>query len=308
MSIVFFCQNCGARFDVDDGAAGKKGRCKHCRQQMIVPEAGTLASLAATPHLALISAAHARAAAESPGGASDWLAQVGSQVALAPLTVDRMPGLRKPIPKPTPLDDLGDSKPYSLVEAPRPRRVSAGSSKPAGEAKILWRRQLGTIQKLFRWINETAYLISVPFIMLILLGAMMHSRPLALTGATIVIALNLGRIISGLANIIVIPFRESPLQGVLFLIPPLTFVYMANNWKKMKRPTGRVLGPLLTISLVILAFAFIPSLSSKAASSGSVKSRLRSTVKDLKQSMKSDAAQLQNIDLSPNAAPPAQPQ
>ena len=60
MSIVFYCQNCGARFDVDDRAAGKQGRCKHCRQKMVVPQAGTLASLAATPHLAMAAATAAR--------------------------------------------------------------------------------------------------------------------------------------------------------------------------------------------------------------------------------------------------------
>ncbi|MDR3618618.1 MAG: hypothetical protein P4L85_04645 [Paludisphaera borealis] len=307
MSIVFFCQNCGARFDVDAHAAGKQGRCKHCGQKMVVPQAGSLASLAATPHLAraMATATAARAAddASSAEGGPDWLARMGSQAVLAPLTVDRMPGLRKPVPKPTPMDDLGDSKPYALIEAPKARRVSVGSSRPAGEVKILWRRQLGTIQKAFRWINETAYLISVPFIMLIFLGAMMHNRPMALLGAAVVVVLNIGRIVSGVANIVVIPFRESPLQGILFLIPPITFFYMANHWSKLRKPTQRVMGPLLTIGLVILAFTFIPSLSGKAAASGGVKGRLKATVTDLKQSIKSEAGQLKNLDLKSLAAP-----
>jgi hypothetical protein len=42
-------------------------------------------------------------------------------------------------------------------------------------------------------------------------------------GITGIVVLNLVRLIAGLANLIVIPFRKSPLNGVLFLIPPITF-------------------------------------------------------------------------------------
>ncbi len=293
MSIVFYCQNCGSRFDVDDRAAGKSGRCKHCGQKMVVPQAGTMASLAATPHLAMAAAAAARGkpVEAAAGGGPDWLAQVNSQTALAPLTVDRMPAVKRSAPID---DDLGDSKPYALVEAPRKRRVAMATGGPAGEAKIVWRRWLGQIQKLFRWINETGYLVSVPFIMLIFLGAMMHNRPMAHFGAVVVVALNIGRLVSGLANIVVIPFRDSPLQGALFLIPPLTFFYMSNNWKKFKRPVERVTGPLLTIGLVALAFLFVPSLSGKS---------LKASVKDVGRTIESKAGRLKKADLKSLASP-----
>lgn len=306
MSIVFYCQNCGARFDVDDRAAGKQGRCKHCRQKMVVPQAGTLASLAATPHLAMAAATAARGKAveAAAGGGPDWLAQVNSRTELAPLTVDGMPGLRRPAPKRTTIDDdLGDSKPYALIEPPKKRRVVAAASRPAGEVKIVWRQWLGHIQRAFRWINQTAYLISVPFIMLICLGAMMRSRPMALFGAAVVVALNLGRLASGLANIIVIPFRESPLKGIFFLIPPFTFFYMSNHWNKLKRPVERVTGPLLTIGLVVLAFMFIPSLSGKRVGADDLKGRLKSSVQDIGGAIESKAGKLKNVDLETLSSP-----
>jgi hypothetical protein len=305
MSIVFFCQNCGARFEVDDGAAGKQGRCKQCRQKMVVPRAGTLASLAATPHLSMAAAVAHRSTAAAPADAeagSDWLAGGLSQAALKPLTVDRMPAFRKPVPKPSPLDDLGDSKPYAVVAAPKARRAP-GAGKPAGQATILWRQNVGRVQRAFRWINETAYLISVPFIMLIFFGAMFRSRPMALFGASVVVVLNIGRIVSGLANIVAIPFRESPATGVSFLIPPFTFVYMKNHWDKMRRPTKRVIGPILTIALVVLAFTLIPSLSGKAASSGNLKGRLKSTVSELKRSIKDETEKIKDVDLNSLTAP-----
>ena len=133
---------------------------------------------------------------------------------------------------------------------------------------MLWRKELGVVQKLFRWLNETAYLISVPFLMLILLGAIVGSRPLALLGATAVVLLNIGRIVAGVANLAVVPFREGIFQGIMFLIPPLTFFYLSSHWNKLKKPTMRIVGPIVTIALVFLAFTLIPSLrkDGKAAS------------------------------------------
>ena len=39
MGIVFFCQSCGARFEVDPRMAGKRGHCKKCGQIMTIPRA-----------------------------------------------------------------------------------------------------------------------------------------------------------------------------------------------------------------------------------------------------------------------------
>ena len=41
-----------------------------------------------------------------------------------------------------------------------------------------------------------------------------------------VVLLNIGRLVAGLANLVVIPFREGIAQGVFFLIPPFTFFYL----------------------------------------------------------------------------------
>ena len=60
MGIVFFCQSCGSRFEVDPRMAGKKGRCKKCGQHMAIPRAEEIASMSAMPALA--------AAGAGPGG------------------------------------------------------------------------------------------------------------------------------------------------------------------------------------------------------------------------------------------------
>ena len=122
----------------------------------------------------------------------------------------------------------------------------------------VWRRQLGGVQKLFRKINQAAYLVSVPFLMILLLGAVVGNRPMALFGATVVVLLNIGRLVAGVANLAVIPFRD----GI--------------NLNKMKKPLRRVIEPAVTIGLVVLAFTFIPWLSSGQSAKGSIADRIRS--------------------------------
>ena len=241
MGIVFFCQSCGARFEVDPRMAGKKGRCKKCGQFMEIPLAEQIASMAAMP--ALAAAAVGGVGVPGPGAAGSsigaWLKEGAvSQVALAPLTVDRMPLFKK---KPDPLDDAEDSKPYVLA---KPLVENRGRAKVQDNVVLrVWRQQLGGIMKIFRTINQAAYLLSVPFIMILLLGTAVRNRPMAMFGATVVVLLNIGRLVSGAANLAIVPFRD----GL--------------DWKKMKKPLRRVAEPALTIGLVGLAFVFVPWLA-----------------------------------------------
>jgi hypothetical protein len=301
MNIVFFCQSCGARFEVPSTSGGKRGRCRKCGQLISIPHATELASMVAMPALAAAAVGNGAHADAGPRletvakGASSWIADVNSSVGLAPLTVDRLPiGPRKST-RPKIDDDLGDSKPYKLDEPIE--RTRGVVSKPVSGIKMLWRKELGFVQKLFRWLNETAYLVSVPFLMLIVLGTVVRSRPLALLGATVVILLNVGRIVAGLANLLVIPFREGISEGVMFLIPPFTFMYMTNHWKKLKKPTLRVLWPAITIIAVILAFTFVPGLHKGGRASGDLKGQLVDGVKNLGEEMRSEVEKAKEIDL-----------
>ncbi len=73
MGVVFFCQSCGARFEVESRLAGKKGRCKQCGQYMTVPKAEQLASSVSMPAMAMAGAerggARGRARSGRPGQA-----------------------------------------------------------------------------------------------------------------------------------------------------------------------------------------------------------------------------------------------
>ncbi len=175
------------------------------------------------------------------------------QVGLAPLTIDRQPALKKPSMFAE--DDLADSKPYLLAQ---PERRSGG--RPVSQVsglKVFWRQRLGFIEKIFRSINQMAYLISVPFLMILLLGIMVRSHPMSNFGAIVVVLLNIARLVTGFFNLAVIPFRD----GI--------------NFKRLKKPIRRVIEPAITIGLVGLAFAFIPWLSKSDTSDGTFSGQLR---------------------------------
>jgi hypothetical protein len=122
MNIVFFCQSCGARFDVAPEMAGKKGRCNKCGQHMSIPRAEQIASMTAMPALAAAAVGAGAgvasgASAGAPAGGSpiaSWLKGGQSKIVLAPITVDRMPiGWKQP----SPVEQVvADSKPYALAQ------------------------------------------------------------------------------------------------------------------------------------------------------------------------------------------------
>src|ERR1700734_2959357 len=105
MGIVFFCHSCGARFEVDPRMAGKKGRCRKCGQYTTIPRAEEIASMTGIPVRAVGGAGAAGVGHAAPIGKADdpagpsigaWIKAGLSSVALAPLTLEKVPRLRKP--------------------------------------------------------------------------------------------------------------------------------------------------------------------------------------------------------------------
>jgi hypothetical protein len=269
MGIVFFCQSCGARFEVDPRIAGKRGRCKQCGQHTTIPRADEIASMSAMPAVAAPgvplgghAARIARAAEPAGPSIASWLKAGISQVALAPLTLDRVPRPKRP----DPLDDAEDSKPYMLA---RPLVEDRGRVRVQDNvAWRLWRRELGVVQAVFRWLNESAYFVSIPFVMILLIGTAVKSRPMAMFGATLVVLLNLGRLVAGAVDLVVVPFRD----GI--------------NVRKLKKPARRVAEPILTIAVVVLGFTFIPWLSGSRPGGEGLPDRIRAEAADLENEIK----------------------
>ncbi len=158
--------------------------------------------------------------------------------------------------------------------SPRATRGPSGGSGPANTVVRAWRNQIGGITKIFRKVNQAAYLASVPFLMILVIGAALKSRHWAMLGAIVVVLLNIGRLVSGAANLAMIPLRD----GI--------------DAKKMKKPIRRVIEPAVTIGLVILAFTFIPWLSAGGSTKGGIADRLRSEADSLKGEIKGEVGKV----------------
>ncbi|MGO8900453.1 MAG: hypothetical protein ACLQU5_19205 [Isosphaeraceae bacterium] len=310
--IHFECPACAAPFDVDERLAGRAGRCKRCGGRMKIPsQAASEAVPAPAPAqrprtMAAAAPAGPRLTPIGPmapsrpqpslaaGRPINWLEAVNSQVALAPISMDNLRGLGN---RPSPMDEPSIPGPYKLATAPSLPALEAIGGKPAGTLTRGYRHGMGKVQKLFRWLNESAYLVSVPFLMCLLLGLAVGNRSLMVLGATAVVVLNIGRIVAGVANLVVIPFRESPIQGVFFLIPPITFFYMYQNWHKVHKPVKRIVGPILTIALVAAAFVAEPLLRGGGKSKGSLKEQVKSGVGSLKKEMQEQIGKVPNLNV-----------
>lgn len=268
MAIVFFCQSCGARFEVAEQSAGKKARCKKCGQEMRVPQAEQLASMVAMPVVAAAPAPAGAVVKTAAPPASSWIKNASSNVGLEPLSMNQIPIATKRGSAPSPLDDAEDSKPIELA-GPAITDYHGRVSKPVSAVARVWRHETGLIQKIFRWLNEGAYLVSIPFIMIFLFGVVVKSRHIAIFGASFLVLLSIGRIVAGFANIAMVPLREGIHAG-----------------KKLKKPLHRVIEPVLTIAAVIVLFTFVPWLSS--GYQGNIVERLESEAKELKDEIKGE--------------------
>jgi hypothetical protein len=312
--IHFECPACAAPFDVDERLAGRAGRCKKSGGRMKIPSNGAAEAVRAhaaaqRPRAMAVATAVPNGPRLTPiapmapsrplpslaaGRPINWLEAVNSQVALAPISMDNFRGLGN---KPTPMDEPSIPGPYKLATAPSLPALDVIGGKPAGALTRGYRQGMGKFQKLFRWLNESAYLVSVPFLMCLLLGLAVGNHSLMVLGATAVVVLNIGRIVAGVANLVVIPFRQSPIQGVPFLIPPLTFIHMAQHWHKMERPVKRIVGPILTIVLVALAFMAEPWMKGQGKSKGSIQDQIKASARSLKKGIGKQVGEVPNLNL-----------
>src|SRR5262249_17347629 len=66
------------------------------------------------------------------------------------------------------------------------------NSRPASWLYRKWRSGIGFVLKVLRWIDSWAYLISVPFVMLMIFGIVVANRTFVHIGAIVVVLANYG--------------------------------------------------------------------------------------------------------------------
>lgn len=238
-----------------------------------------------------------------------WLNAVQSQIALKPVSVMNLGSLRR--------EEVlkSDSVDYGIGVNER-RRINKKSKKSRGPGfiKLSYRGLFNKSAKVFRWINETAYGLSILFIFMAAIGYIIqftstvqatpdkhgelknqvsHEAALEvpkkpptqnrwfMLGISGIVILNSVRLVAGLANLTAIAFRKSPMHGAMFLVPPFTFLYLSNNWKTVRKPVGRIVEPALTLALVVALYAFVPGFGKAHGGTSDLTSQLSNAVKSL---------------------------
>jgi hypothetical protein len=262
MTISFACPRCMTRFKVPESFGGKKARCKKCGHVMKVPVVPPPATSVATSgmfRLGAIQPEHLQPAHEATKGAPRKMPSIGkTSLRLAPVSLNDLKPDADDRPK---LWEDADSIEYELEKpAHRPAAAKLPTKLDSSAGGLLWGR--GGIAEivliLSRKVSDFAYLLSIPFLLLILLAIVLKQRDLAIASAVVVIFLNISRLLIDGFALVALAFKKGPLQGVLFFIPPFTFYYLAKRGRVMKEALVRFLGPVIPLLGVVLLFSLVP--------------------------------------------------
>jgi hypothetical protein len=148
------------------------------------------------------------------------------------------------------------------IVAPLVNSVSPGTvrSAPNGASPGLaaYRLFFGLLGRVTTWISETSYTVSFILIILAVASGMIgrHSLATMLCGA--VVSLNLVGLAGDITSLVTLSFRKNPMQGALFLVPPFTLYYLWTDWYRYRDTVLRMRIPLMTLALVVAAYAYVP--------------------------------------------------
>jgi DNA-directed RNA polymerase subunit RPC12/RpoP len=330
MSIIFTCETCGKRFNVDERSQGRRGRCSHCGHVMRIPgarvsEHSQTPAPAATPDddapfklsppephpqaRDLILPPTAYLAPHQPAGPDHTQFAQASSIPAAGQPHAHEPHIHFEL-----LDDDADPAsvvtvspaitrgPQEIAEFEKDRggyRIDGDRSGvfsffglrepgPAGWVYTKWRAGVSSVLKLFRLVDTWAYLISIPFLILMILGIAAENTPLIHTGAVAVVLANYGRFWADLLAFFVRPYKDGPLHGLAFLFPPYMLYYLATRWDYMKRILRRIAMSCIPIVAVVLIYAFLPSANPQAKDLEGLGAKLEAGKHELDQEIESD--------------------
>jgi DNA-directed RNA polymerase subunit RPC12/RpoP len=187
-----------------------------------------------------------------------------------------------------------------------------GAPGPASWLYVQWRAAVTLILKLLRWIDNWAYLISVPFLVLLVFAIVVSNPALAHLGAVVVVLVNYGRFWTDLLALFVRPFKESPLHGLAFLFPPYGLYFLATRWRQVKPILGRMATSCIPIVLVVLAYAFLPSINPGVEKVHGVGAKIaaggKEVVKEIHEDVEKIEGRLPSLEPRPRRGPEPRPQ
>jgi hypothetical protein len=176
---------------------------------------------------------------------------------------------------------------------------------PASWLYVKWRAVVNLALKVLRWIDTWAYLISVPFVMLMIFGLVVQNHGLVHTGAVVVFLANYGRFWVDLLTFFVRPYKDGPLHGLLFLFPPYMVYYVVSRWDSMKKIVRRIAMSCIPIVAVVLIYAFVLTGKNNVTDIHDIGGRIEAGKKELEEDIKRDLNQLEKSLIGEGSGAPA---
>jgi hypothetical protein len=246
--VKFVCEHCGHEFELDESLAGRSGRCKRCGHGMTVPSAGF--------RLKPIEED------QSPGSElSEKRQEIALETAPAPRAreprLELAPVGKEAEPGIIPEEFVADRAPYELDKEfePPPSAVSPPSSPVLMTARAGWRHSVAAVLKKMAALEDFVYLALMAFWLIGAVAFLFELKPLAWTMLGVLTICSIILLLLGGFEIVVKPFKESILHGLLVLLVPFyVFYYVATRWKEMKGPFRKAIGAFGPL-LILIALA-----------------------------------------------------
>jgi hypothetical protein len=224
-----------------------------------------------------------------------WREAVTSQLALKPITEDMLPAVRlPPQPKPEPKDsesdyklkpvtkaalpaigrreeDLEKASPGSVYKLAIPRslrkQIAARNRSPSAVRKGYaqgvrsYRQFFSILARLSDWISNASYTVSFICLILAIAGGIIGQHSLAVFALSAIVVFNIVGMAGDVVQLVMLSFRKNPIQGALFLIPPVTVIYLLTDWRRYRETVNRMMIPVFMLCLVVVAYMFVPGLN-----------------------------------------------
>ncbi|MFM8805002.1 MAG: hypothetical protein ACKOK8_14020, partial [Planctomycetia bacterium] len=155
-----------------------------------------------------------------------------------------------------------------------------GRPMPGGSSSMVvaYRSFFGLLGRWTAWVSETSYTVSFILIILAVASGMIDRHALAAWLCWAIVALNLVGIAGDLTSLVTLSFRKNPIQGTLFLVPPLTLYYLWSDWQRYRDTVLRMRTPLLTLAAVAVAYLFVPWLHGGSKEEGRIVAAVKRAV------------------------------
>ena len=109
----------------------------------------------------------------------------------------------------------------------------------------------------------------------------------------VIVLANYGRFWADLFAFFLRPYKDGPLQGLAFLFPPYTAIYLIVHWKHMKPILRRIATSCIPIVLVVLAYAFLPSVNPEIKDLKTITEKVHAGEKQVKKEIDSELEEVE---------------